>query len=289
MAHPHNEKRAHKVERARIGHITEGYESGHADRSVKHYATGGGVKPDAVNEDKVLAKAATKEHNSGHASGGRVKHRADRFARGGKVKGKGTTVNVNISPSAGSPPLSASPPMPPRPVAPPTPAGPPMAPAPGGAPPMPMRARGGKVRADGGATDYDSGVEKLKVRMKNPYVSMQGRMKSAEDLSDAVPRPRASGGGVNGVYPTPGKGTSVFRSSVKDGTPVQHDDGKQDTANIGRGRVVTYKTGGAVEHAVKGQMAPHLPGGSGGGEARLAKAHKFHKAAKGTFSNASGK
>jgi len=237
MAHPHGEHRAHKVERSRVNKITSGYESGDASHSVKHYAKGGAVHGDEAQDRKLVKKMLKQEEKAEKASGGSVRHRADRFARGGKVKAKGsTTVNVNISPSAGPPPLSAS--QPPRPVAPPIPAGPPMAPAPGGAPPMPMR---------------------------------------------------ASGGGVNGVYPTPGKGTPVWRSSVKDGTPVQHAGNKDDGKDIGRGKVVTYKTGGAVEHAVKGQMAPHLPGGSGGGEARLAKAHKRHSAMKGTFSNASGK
>ena len=47
--------------------------------------------------------------------------------------------------------------------------------------------------------------------------------------------------------------------------------GKNTKDKMGRGKPVTYATGGKVE-ASNAVSAPHLPGGSGGGEARLAKA-----------------
>jgi hypothetical protein len=77
------------------------------------------------------------------------------------------------------------------------------------------------------------------------------------------------GGGV--------KDGPAWKEGLRDGTQVQHADGKDDGKDIGRGRVVTYKTGGAVEHPKKGGMAPKLPGGGGGGEARLAKQKRARK------------
>ena len=75
-------------------------------------------------------------------------------------------------------------------------------------------------------------------------------------------RAYARGGGV--------KDGPAWKEGLNSGTPVQHSGNKQDGKDIGRGKVVTYKTGGAVEANNK-VSAPHLPGGSGGGEARLAK------------------
>ena len=70
------------------------------------------------------------------------------------------------------------------------------------------------------------------------------------------------------------------------GTQVQHTDGKMDGPNIGRGKPITYKKGGRVARKTGGRiyapeaahtaMAPHLPGGAGGGLARLRKAHVKH-------------
>ncbi len=313
MAHPMNDKRANKVERARVGRFTSEYENmGNADHAVKHYATGGAVK--AVNN------ASTER-----ASGGKVAtHRADRFARGGKVKGKkgNTTVNVVVGhhgmPAGGPQPMAAAPPMaaPPRPMAPPIlPAGgPPGGAPPAGAPMMPppgIRATGGRVRATGGGVMKgvdDGGDNGADRELSGKGDRMGGIMTASLGVKDVAGREkaamernygegrkkggrvtqRATGGGVNGVYPT-GTGTKVWRSSVMDGTPVQHSGNKSDGQSIGRDKVITYKTGGAVEHAVKGQMAPHLPGGAGGGEARLVKAHKLHKAVKGVHSDQSGK
>jgi hypothetical protein len=75
---------------------------------------------------------------------------------------------------------------------------------------------------------------------------------------------------------------------LKNGTQVQHADGKSDGKDIGRGRVVTFKTGGGVVkfragggkvEAPKGVEAASkaMPGGAGGGEARLTKEHRAEK------------
>lgn len=68
------------------------------------------------------------------------------------------------------------------------------------------------------------------------------------------------------------KGTKVYEEGVANGTPVQHDPGKNDKKDMNRGKPVTYKTGGAVEANYSVSPATKLPGGAGGGEGRLAKA-----------------
>lgn len=106
---------------------------------------------------------------------------------------------------------------------------------------------------------------------------------------------RARGGGVKS------KGMDV-------GTKVQHDKGKNDLGDINRPRVVTFKTGGGVKSFMAGggrapqpsdlyepdqvkrletqraagggvrdkvASATKLPGGAGGGLARLAKRKQY--------------
>lgn len=76
---------------------------------------------------------------------------------------------------------------------------------------------------------------------------------------------RARGGGVKSI------GMDV-------GTKVQHDKAKAvDIKNMNRKRVVTFNTGGGVKSFMAGggvSPATKLPGGSGGGAARLAKVRK---------------
>lgn len=87
---------------------------------------------------------------------------------------------------------------------------------------------------------------------------------------------RAKGGRVNA-------GTKVFEQSKRSGTAVSHDAGKSDLPDMNRKRVVTFATGGGVKSFMAGgrvessnavSPATKLPGGGGGGEARLAKAHR---------------
>lgn len=229
MAHPFNEHRRHKVEHARVGKITAGYEHGDA------------------GEDKRMISRMVKASALKRASGGRVdserdavavtdtppRQRLDRpvRARGGRAKHKGTNVNITIGqhgppsppalPMAGAPGSMMPTAMPPRP---------PMLPPPGAMPPGPVpgvRSHGGRAYAKGGAV----------------------------------------------------KSGPAWTSSMKNRAPFVGQSGqtnKNDVHNVGRGKPVTYKTGGAVEHPVKGAMAPHLPGGAGGGLARLRKRKIVH-------------
>jgi hypothetical protein len=103
----------------------------------------------------------------------------------------------------------------------------------------------------------------------------------------------------------------AWNEGKRNGTQVQHADGKQDGANIGRGKPITFRkggrvhrdeggaiqssskerevepnsvaggsmqnkraTGGPVEHPVHGGMAPDLHAGAGGGLGRLRKAKR---------------
>ena len=153
--------------------------------------------------------------------GGKVKHRPDKRARGGKVKHKGATINIlnapghamGGSPMAGmQPPMPA--PMPPRPPMLPPPAGamPGMAP---GAPPMPMppRKHGGKTYARGGAVKdgpawkegVRAGTQVKNTPGKNDLGEMYrgkpityktgGKVESPEGVAPATKLPGGAGGG----------------------------------------------------------------------------------------------
>lgn len=252
MAHPYHEHRQTKKEHSRVGHITRGY------------AKGGTVKG-----DKSIGKQALTLHKHEHealdAEGEGSRHRMDRpkRAKGGKVKGKNsakTIINVLTGGhSAAEPPLMAPPgiggaAMPP-PGPPPMMAKPPMPSAGPGIPPPgmpPMRARGGKVQ-----TPTGTGV--------------------AKNTRDAEKN----------------HGSPVFNASMRNGTQISGTgNNKDDGKDIGRGRVVSFRTGGGVKsfRAYGGRVespdgvaaASKLPGGGGGGEARLAKEARakrgYHKA-----------
>lgn len=247
MGHPYANHKQHKVERSRVSRMTKGYASGGSVHSDE--------KADKKLVKKMVKKAALK------VEGPKAKHRMDRKARkrGGRV-GKGVTVNVVTGAGQHQPtpmpmPVPVAPPAPPAAMAPP-PMKPPMAPPagvggppPGGLPGMPVRKRGGRVN----------------------------------------------------------DGTKVFEESRRLGTQVTHDKGKNDTDDINRPRQITFKSGGKVKTFFaggrveapqkkwsdsrinapekKGNMkrlnapegvasATRLPGGGGGGEARLSKARR---------------
>lgn len=153
---------------------------------VGNYAKGGAVHQDEAEDKKLIKKMVKKKDlkqsraEGGFVHGGMPKKRLDKisrqtargdanttqpfppgkekFAKGGKVKGKGGKTQVNVIVGGhGQPPASQPMPVPPAPPAPPPmmPPRPPMAaPPPGAMPPpgvgmapagMPMRAKGGSV------------------------------------------------------------------------------------------------------------------------------------------------
>lgn len=242
MAHPYSAHRQTAKEHSRVGHIVKGYKSGGAVKEI-------GKKSLALHKS---------EHKELDAEGDGAKHRMDRpkRAKGGKVKGKHnarTIVNVITGHPGGG---AAPPPMPagiaPAEMAPPPPA-PPMAmkpPMPGlgaGMPPppgMPMRKSGGRVQTPAG-----SGV--------------------AKNTRDAEKN----------------HGSPVFNQSIRNGTQISGTgNNKSDGKDLDRGRAVSFKSGGKVKsfYASGGKVespqgvapATKLPGGGGGGEARLVKAKR---------------
>lgn len=284
MSHPYASHRQTAKEHSRVGHITRGY------------AKGGAVHEDAAEDKKLIRKMMKSEM---HAEGGKSKHRADRpgRAKGGAVKGKHnakTIVNVITGghPAGGAVPPMPAPPMgvgpaamPPPPMAakPPMPMGPPPGAGlpPGGPPPMPMRAKGGRIHRESGGSAYPNRVSGVT---------------DAEIATNASRRPSSDQGGER----QRAKGGAVKSIGMDVGTKVQHTDGKDDGKDIGRGRVVTFWAGGGVKkkkadggmcegqtptRAKGGRVespdgvapATKLPGGSGGGEARLAKEHRAER------------
>lgn len=144
--HPYNQHREQQVAHRRVDTILNGSPSG-----AKQHAQGPAYS-------KITSKSAAMRDDDvrGHSA-------PSRFARGGKVRGKGDTNIAIVMPGGGKPPLAGGAPMlgpppgapgiPPPGAMPPPPGGPPM---PMGGPPM--RASGGKVTA--GA---ESGVGRLQL------------------------------------------------------------------------------------------------------------------------------
>lgn len=226
---------------------------------AKGYAHGGAVHSDAA-EDAAMIKRMVKP-KALRAHGGKTKYRADRRARGGRTKhkGAGKTV-VNVITGHHQPQPGIAPPM-----MPPAAAGPP----PGAAPAMPPRPP-----------------------MAGPPVA--GPPGAGAPM---MPPPglRAAGGRVKGGD----KSGPGWTESVGNRKPyvLTSSDNKNDQKDVGRGKVVTFKTGGGVVSFKTGggvaarktggrieapkaakAITPHLPGGSGGGLGRLKKAHSkaFH-------------
>ena len=290
MAHPMHEHKAHKVEKSRVSHICKGYAHGGA---VKH-----AEKAKEKTAHKLIGKAL-------HADGEKSKHRMDRphRAKGGRVKKGNAKTIVNVI-TGGHPASGAVPPGPPAPpLAPPmgvAPAAPPpMAakspmpmPPPGagpGGPPMPMRANGGRVKRDDGGTvksNDDASFQRMNqvssTQRSGQQPSVSGGMRPNPNASYDPRTGKVSGFAKGGRV---NQGTSVYEEGKHAGTQVQHSDGKATAnKNLGRGKVVTFKSGGRVRsfYARGGKVessdaiapATKLPGGSGGGEARLAKAHR---------------
>jgi hypothetical protein len=247
MAHPYHQHRQHKVEHRRVGHIAHGY------------ASGGGVRVEHTDEgaDRKLFAKMFRERDAQAAEGEGAAQRRDRphRARGGKVSGKKhhgkTNVNVIVAPSA--PPaaggLRGPQVLPGGPVA----AGAPVSPqTPPPRPPMPPQAGVGPVPPGIGA----SGAPVIPPGMRRAG----GRTGYAK------------GGGV--------KDGPAWREGIRNATPVQHNEsGKLNMGDVGRGKPITYRQGGAVRGESSDAIAPatKLPGGSGGARARLAKEKRAAK------------
>src|SRR5204863_6306614 len=90
MAHPFQEHRAHNVERQRVRELG--------------YARGGVVSHDDAAADRKLFSKMLLEHERKEPDGAKPRFRADRHAKGGRVKHKGTNVNVIVAGHGSSPP-----------------------------------------------------------------------------------------------------------------------------------------------------------------------------------------
>lgn len=220
-----------------------------AHEMTKGYASGGSVKHADAAEDKKLVKHVVKKVAL-RADGGAVKARADRPARkkGGRVKKSNTTVNVI---TGGHPPVAGlgaamTPPGGPMP--------PPMAAAPPAMPPRPM------MPPPGAPGPGAPGLPPGGPPMLPPHASGGRAYK------------RGGRVGVN-------MGSPVYEESLREGTKVTHDPGKNDGKDLNRGRVITYNAGGKVQKRAAGgpiysdhmKMGPDMDAGAGGGEGRIEK------------------
>lgn len=284
MAHPYESHRQGKLEHARVARIAgaDGIPKGVRDEN-------------ALSSLKRGEQSAKVDRITTAKAGSGTTRRLDRFARGGKVRGKGTNVNIIIGaqdkppmpPLAGVGPAPLPPPVPPGPVMPPAAAG-----AAGPGPiPMPPHSRGGRAFAKGGAVKKaegggvtermrGNGRYRLNKQMggdppstsfdskRNPEearTEMLGQMERSKEISDAVPR-RATGGKVMGHE----RGLSAAkRESMKAGTQVDHRPGKADLGDIRTKPPITYARGGSVPK--------WLDGGAGSGVGRLEKAEEYGK------------
>jgi len=254
VSHPFSEHRQTKVEHSRVGHITRGYKSG------------GAVKHSDEKQDRKLIKGMIDK--AIHPEGAKAKHRMDRphRAKGGRVKKGNAKTIINVI-TGGHPAGGAVPPGPPM-----APPGPPMGiagPPPGGMPPPPMAAKPPMPMPPPGA----GGPPGMPMRASG------GRVQTP------------TGSGVSPINNSSKKtsGTPVFNASTRSGTQVSDGDGnnKDDSKDMNRGRVVTFASGGKVKsfYAKGGRVespdgvakASMLPGGSGGGKARLAKEHRAER------------
>ena len=235
MSHPFHEHRQHHVERNRVHHIAGTHEETRTHH-IAHRKDGGRAEHSDEAEDKAMIKREVKSSALKHADGHKPHHRQDKVKRasGGRAKHKGhgkTNVNVIVAPQGGHPMMAGGPPMPPPAAAPPAMPPRPPMPPPGGAPGMPPPGLGAAP-------------------------GMMGPRRHGG-------RAYAKGGAV--------KSGNTWEEGRREGTQPWNLAGKNDDKDSGRGKPVTYATGGPIYAPAKGHMGPKLPGGSGGAEARLFK------------------
>lgn len=268
MAHPHNEHRAHHVEKRRVG------------ERIKAYATGGGVHADEASDKKLIRRTVKK--SALKMEGEHAKSRMDRRARGGRTKSKGTHVNVIVAPQhamGGAPGVMpgagvAMPPRPPMaapaapPVAPPMAAG--AAPMPMQRPPMagmPMRARGGSVKS---GPAWEEGLK------SGTQVQHADGKKDQPNIGRKRVITYKRGGQVP-AYSLSGPAHGAKREHPESITETSEVTARRATGGRTDRRLVQFYAGGKVEAPKGVAPATKLPGGSGGGEARLAKEHRAER------------
>lgn len=238
MSHPFQSHRAHKVEHERVGHIVgrKGYARGGGVPSGEEDTEYGDDREEAKLAERRRPAAKAKLRTGGKADGRKTKHRLDRHhrAKGGRAKGHGDEaedkqlVRSMVKPDAikrasggratgkGKTTINVivSSPAGGGPRAQLPPPGPPaQAAAPPPPPPMPPRPPMAGLPPGPGPP---------------PGMPPPGIM----------PPVRAKGGRI--------KKTPAFESGKRNGTQVQHTDGKTDAPDIGRGKPVTYARGGAI-------------------------------------------
>ena len=149
------------------------------------------------------------------------------------------------------------------------------------------RARGGRTNAKKGST------VNILIGSQAPPVPPNGPAGVGAGVAPPMPAPRAPmpmpppgmGAGPGGpppsirhdggrAYASGGriKSGPAWEEGLKAGTQVQHSGNKSDGKDIGRGKPITYASGGAIEAPIKGGMGPKFSGGSRGGMARMEKA-----------------
>lgn len=128
--HPYNQHREQQVAHRRVATILKSHPAG----AQKH------------NSGQAFSKITSKSAASSDDEIRGAKSN-NRFARGGKVKGGNTTVNIVVPGGGAKPPMPPpmAGPMGPPPGGPPPMPPPPMGGPPGGPPGLPMRASGGRI------------------------------------------------------------------------------------------------------------------------------------------------
>jgi hypothetical protein len=172
---------------------------------VKHRGTGGSVDWESAadlrarKEDIRETRPKDNVDNVAPRSLARKKDQPDQYARGGKVKSKGTSVNIIIGaqdkppmPTAGAAPLPL-PPMPPGPMA----GAPPGLPG-AGPMPMPPRSMGGRAAFAKGGAVKDKGLGSVKAEgMRNgTQVDHRPGKSDLGDIRTKPPITYARGGAV---------------------------------------------------------------------------------------------
>lgn len=157
----------------------------------------------------------------------------------------------------------------------------------------PKRAKGGKVKARKSAKTivnvitggHPAGGAVPMPPPMAPPPGLAGAAMPPPSMAAKPPMPMPPPGAAPPM-PVRARGGGVKSKGMHVGTEVSHDDGKNTLPDMNRGRVVTFWAGGGVKKRAMGgrtespqgvAKATNLPGGSGGGEARLAKEHRAER------------